>query len=291
MRAFEERELKTASAGNDFLFYPFSGPDVLYATQFFPTQQAIRDGRTEPVGNLKLAANFHSETLPDELHGLGVAANSIFRRSYFITKEMEAHFHSEAADGLLPVIVMLLTRSGFVFDGMRLGEISAEGAFTTLPIDAPKHQAVELVFHSPGDELARKTLYYVSTDLAGRYNPQKGFGKFVESKGRHATLIKSATYLLHSNNFETLRNHILESSDVILEDDTGIPYHTLNTAPWQVQLHGHYSAPGAPFKAKFQQDLQDAFADEANIRPLPFRIGYGYGQRSSSLILAVRKAE
>ena len=42
VNAFEARELKPSASGNSFLFYPFSGPDVLYATQFFPRSTLTR---------------------------------------------------------------------------------------------------------------------------------------------------------------------------------------------------------------------------------------------------------
>ena len=148
---------------------------------------------------------------------------------------------------------------------------------------------MELVFHASAGG-PRKTLYYVSTDLAGRYDPKKGFGRFVALKGQHDTLVKSASYLLHAPPFASLRKHILETSTSILQDDTGVPYRELQKDPWRVQLFGHYSAPNAPFKKKFQQDLSDAFEIPGSAHELGFSIGYGYKQRTSSMILATRSA-
>ncbi len=301
VRAFEERELKPASTGNSFLFYPFSGPDVLYATQFFPRSTLYVMAGLEPVGSLPMPNAFQSNDLANGLRGLRTAAASIFRRSFFITNEMKVQFAGEDTDGLLPVIVMLLARSGYMFDGMRLGDITEQGTFAALAGDAskpalPKHTAVELVFHTGSPEAPqkngpRKTLYYVSTDLAGRYDPTKGFGRFIASKGQHDTLIKSASYLLHLAPFTALRKHVLESSSLILQDDTGIPYRTLHNDSWHLQLLGHYSAPGPPFKNKLQKDLAAAFEQPGATHELNFRIGYGYGQRASSLILATRKSD
>ena len=301
VRAFEERELKPAGSGASFLFYPFSGPDVLYATQFFPRSTLYIMAGLEPVGNLPLPGAYRSNDLANELRGLRTAAASIFRRSFFITNEMKVQYAGEDTDGLLPVIVMLLARSGYMFDGMRLGDITAGGVFAAQAVDpgkpiVGKHSTVELVFHSGSPEAPqlngpRKTLYYVSTDLGGRYDPSKGFGRFVASKGPHDTMIKSASYLLHATPFASLRQHILQSSSLILQDDTGIPYRTLHNDPWHLQLLGHYSAPSTPFKNKFQKDLATAFEEPGATHELGFHIGYGYGQRTSSLILATRKGD
>ena len=81
---------------------------------------------------------------------------------------------------------------------------------------------------------------------------------------------------------------ILENSKLILQDDTGIPYGYFRPADWQVQLYGMYSRPDRPFKRQFQKDLAKAFRSPANVRPLGFSLGYGYGRRPSSMILARR---
>ena len=286
VRAFAREHVHS---GNTFLFYPFSGPDVLYATQFFPNSTLYVLAGLEPVGNLPPPSAYNKDTLPAQLNGLSTGVKSLFRQSFFVTSEMHQHFAGSApvADGLLPVILMLLARTGHVIDGIQVGGISLEGIFEAQAVSLPKHQAVELVFHATAGG-SRKTLYYVSTDLGSKYDPHKGFGKFVASHGQHDTFIKSATYLLHWPQFGTLRNHILETSTLILQDDTGVPYKDLAQPPWQLKLFGQYSAPGNPFKKRYQKDLAEAFVEPANTHELGFAIGYGYHRRSSSLMLATR---
>ena len=85
-----------------------------------------------------------------------------------------------------------------------------------------------------------------------------------------------------------MRHYILAKSNLILQDDTGVPYSYFQNAAWQVQLYGEYSAPIKPFKRLYQKDLAQAFKDGSKVRPLGFSLGYGAGRRPSSLILAVR---
>jgi hypothetical protein len=53
VRAFQERELSSIHSGSSFVFYPFSGPDVLYATLFFPNCRLFVLAGLEPVGSLR----------------------------------------------------------------------------------------------------------------------------------------------------------------------------------------------------------------------------------------------
>jgi hypothetical protein len=85
-----------------------------------------------------------------------------------------------------------------------------------------------------------------------------------------------------------LRRYILDKSNLVLQDDTGVPYSYFQNAAWQVRLYGEYSAPVKPFKRLYQRDLAEAFQDPSRVRPLGFSLGYGAGRRPSSMILAIR---
>ena len=67
------------------------------------------------------------------------------------------------------------------------------------------------------------------------------------------TLIKSASYLLHDNQFSKTRALLLESADVVVQDDTGIPYRFLSQAPWQVKLYGQYHKPIRPMDVRLSK--------------------------------------
>ena len=66
-----------------------------------------------------------------------------------------------------------------------------------------------------------KTLYYFSTDLSNSGVKASGFLKFCATLAPGNSLLKSASYLLHSGNFTTVRNFILANSATIIQDDFG----------------------------------------------------------------------
>ena len=74
-----------------------------------------------------------------------------------------------------------------------------------------------------GADGVEKTLYYFSTDLSNSGVKASGFLKFCSTLAPGNSLIKSASYLLHSGNFTTVRDFILANSATIIQDDSGIP--------------------------------------------------------------------
>jgi hypothetical protein len=286
--AFQKRELAALPAGQ-FVFYPLSGPDILYATHFFPEGRIFVFAGLERVGHIRPPENYKSGTLDHELHGWRGAVSSIFERSFFVTSEMDRQFHGRVADGLLPMILLLLARSGYTIDNVRYGHLAETGQFTLEdPSEAAaRHQAAEIRFRR-GSEPAVRTLYYFSRDLGPEFERDPSFSRFLHNLGTPDTLVKSASFLLHWQMCKALREYILESSNLVLEDDTGVPFRFFRKTDWQVRLFGAYSRPDRPFRREYQPDLAQAFQDPAKVGELGFSLGYGYGRRPSSMILAKR---
>ena len=284
---FQKRELSSVSNANSFVFYPFSGPDVLYVTHFFPQGQVYVLAGLERVGELKTSGGY-AKDLNAELSGWKQALNSIFNRSFFVTSEMDRQFHGRVANGIFPMILLLLARSGYVIEGADYGHLDGGGKFIQEAAgNGVRHMGVEIRFHRKNENLSRK-LFYFSTKLGPEFEQDRAFEKFLASQGKPETLVKSASFLLHWQMCSALRSYILDNSRLILEDDTGVPYRYFQNAAWQVRLFGEYSRPDHPFTREYQRDLAQAFQDPAKVKELGFNLGYGAGRRPSSLILATR---
>jgi hypothetical protein len=183
-----------------------------------------------------------------------------------------------------------LTRSGYDIEGFRYGHLSTVGEFVMEPPDATgkqKHMGVEIRFRRPSERVSRQ-MFYFSTDLGPAFQRDPDFSRFLTHLGKAETLVKSCSFLLHWGTCNGIRNHILKTSSLILEDDTGVPFRYLQSSDWRVELFGEYSAPDRPFKKQYQHDLAEAFAEKANVKTLGFSLGYGYNRRPSSMILARR---
>jgi hypothetical protein len=136
-----------------------------------------------------------------------------------------------------------------------------------------------------GKDGVEKTLYYFSTDLSNSGVRASGFLKFCATLAPGNSLIKSASYLLHSGNFSTVRDFILVNSATIIQDDSGIPLAYFNSKNWRFFPFGHYAGPISEFPGKYQQSYAELFR---HAQPMDFGIGYRWRSHESNLLLAVR---
>jgi hypothetical protein len=104
----------------------------------------------------------------------------------------------------------------------------------------------------------------------------------------YATMLKSASYLMHNDyiKYTKIRSAILNSSDFIIQDDSGIPLRYLKNNEWTVSLHGVYNQPIPQFKNRTQYDLKQAYKSSTGV--LPFSYGYNYSKGKSNLLTASR---
>jgi hypothetical protein len=93
---------------------------------------------------------------------------------------------------------------------------------------------------------------------------------------------------MHRNTFTSVRDFLLRNSDLILEDDSGIPFRFFTDDHWTLQLYGRYVGPISIFKEFPQPDLTKAFT-QANPPMLGFSFGYQWHPSLSSLIIATAR--
>jgi hypothetical protein len=82
----------------------------------------------------------------------------------------------------------------------------------------------------------------------------------------------------------------LEDTNIIFQDDTGVPYRDYVAAGnWDIKLYGKYARPIADFgNYTFQPDLRDAFKDSSKVTRINFPYGYHWRSDNASLLVARR---
>jgi hypothetical protein len=245
------------------VFYMFSGPDFLYADAFFPDAKNYVLCGMEPVGSVPDVTKL---ALGPALYQVEGSLNSVLNYSFFQTKQMRQDFSATQLNGTIPVLMVFLARCGK----------------TIVNISPAEPRGVRIDFNGG-------TLYYFSADLSNGSVERSGVLSFCRKLGRGDSLLKSASYLPPEDGFSTIRGFLLDQSDIIVEDDSGIPYHYFDPAKWQMRLYGKYQAPIDIFKQFFQPDLADAYA-HSSPQALTFGIGYrGWDPAKSALIVGYRK--
>ena len=290
MRAFQQQELRTVADSR--VFYPFSGPDTLIVTTFFPRSPVYVMVGLEPAGTLPTPKQLERTDLEKYLPKVRLTVASELGRSFFITRQMDRQFRGQVTNGLIEPILELLVRSNHTILGFRYIRLDDAGSPVDRTVDErtpdkSRNKGVEIDFQTDSDGSVHK-VFYLSVNLADqRLSDNMPFLSFLSMLKRSTTYLKATSYMTHKPTFSLIRDQILSISAVILQDDSGIPYHFFQAPMWRVQLYGTYDRPYGSFRWLQQQDLKKAY-QTAGPKALDFRIGYGYGKVPSNLLLATR---
>ena len=287
MRTWRDEQLSPQVGPCGTLMYPFSGPDILNAYLLFPGCRTYVLFGLEHPGTLpaleRLSPDLLSEFLTHVQHALG----DLLVRNYFITRHMMTDVEASDLHGNFPLMAVFLARldarivSARALEIDQDGELRARGERAAAP-------ALEIVFTRDGS--APQTLVYFraqAEDQSLRIHP--GVVRYLERQAPFVTFLKSASYLLHTNQFSVMRDLLLARSRLILQDDSGVPYRFFPAAEWNVALYGRYQKPVKDFNYGFQPDLAKAYAVENAVKPLTFSFGYHWETGSSTVMLALRK--
>jgi hypothetical protein len=286
MEAWRDEALADAHPRCRTLFYPFSGPDFLNAYLLFPQCEAYVFVGLEAPGTLpeldRMAPGEFAQTLRD----MRSALDDLLVHNFFMTNRMAEQLDTPRIRGVLPVVLAAM--------GTIRVHVVAIRPFDLAPAIHPKPAAtpvrgVEVTFFHP--EVGKtQTLYYLSADASDaglRAHPQ--LTAFLAALAPATVLIKSASYLLHRPHFARMRDIALDIGEIIVQDDTGIPYRALRDGGWTVRLYGEYTGPIPLFASRHQPDLEVAYRVRESGHRLPFAFGYK-GTRDGSNAMVARFA-
>jgi hypothetical protein len=259
------------SRSNGTMYYMFSGPDFLYADAFYPNASTYILCGTEPVGNVPDVTQVPPSELEPALVNLRQSLKTILSFHYFITKDMRVDLARGKLGGTLPILYVFLARTGHTIQDVTYVNSPAPGVRITFT----------------GGAGGTQTLYYFKVNLANG----GGSGKFLNwcaQQGPGLSLLKAASYLMHSGEFSNVRKFLLENSRVIVQDDSGIPYRDLKSAGHHVRLFGNYAGPIELFAKNYQADLAQAY-QISNPASLGFAFGYHWQVDRGMLMISHRR--
>jgi hypothetical protein len=269
------------------MFYMFSGPDFLYADAFYSKATTYVLSALEPVGSVPDLTRLPRGGIGAALYHVEHSMGSILSFSFFITKMMKADLRAGQLNGTLPILYVFLARSGKTIRDVAPIALDDRGAayFGNENPGPNATRGVRIIFAGPDG--TERTLYYFSTDLSNSGVRSSGFLKFCATLAPGNSLIKSASYLLHSGNFTTVRDFLLANSATMIQDDSGIPLAYYNSKKWRLFPFGRYAGPIGEFPGRYQESYAELFR---RAQPMDFGIGYRWRSHESNLLLAVRLA-
>jgi hypothetical protein len=267
------------------MFYFFSGPDFLYANAFYSKATTYVMAALEPSGSVPDLTRMSRGSVDSALGNIEHSLGTIMNFSFFITKHMRTDLRVGQISGTLPLLFVFMERSGKSIREVTPVTLDEDGKVQTGGEGAKANAPRGVRIRFAGKDGVEKTLFYFSTDLSNTGVKSSGFLKFCETLAPGNSLIKSASYLLHSGSFTTARNFLLANSATIIQDDSGIPLGDYNAKKWRFFPFGRYAGPISEFPGRYQQSYAELFR---RAQPMDFGIGYRWRSHESNLLLAVR---
>jgi len=292
LRKFQSDELSAPDLQNRTVFYPFSGPDALTATLYFPHNPVYVMVALEPAGTLPTLRRIAAKQTPEYLSAVRETMASELGRSFFITRQMDRQFRGQVTDGLLVPILQLLVRSGHTIEGFRYVRLDESGQVIDRAADYHAstrygNKGVEIEFQNDADSSVHH-LFYFSVNLSNdRLRENTPFQEYLMHLTGTVAMLKATSYMPHHPGFSMISDALLRNSDAILQDDSGLPFKKFAPDQWKVQLYGDYNQPYGSFRWMEQPDLRQAYKSEGP-KPLPMHVGYGFRRITSNLQLATR---
>lgn len=310
MRQWTEEVQPAGDRADAPLLYPLGGPDLISAAQFFPDASSYLLIGLEAPGHLPSGEDFSASVLESDLKRLRKPFSSFEEHGYFVRSEIDKDLSGGSFDGILPILLICLVRAGQVPINLQYVTIDPETiAITPLPPTAESAKAVVIHYvprdQHPGENpearsetsgeaqtVKAKAVYYFAQDISnsGLFSDDP-FSRLIQRQEALNVYMKSAEYLLHTDEFSTFRKLLLKKAHTLLQDDSGIPIRFLTSDTWDVRLFGQYKSVLAAYSHWLQDDLVAAFAKGKNVDPLDFNLGYSSNTDGGCLILGSRRTE
>ncbi|MBX7212229.1 MAG: hypothetical protein K1X78_28235 [Verrucomicrobiaceae bacterium] len=284
IRRWAAREIGDLQGANA-LFYPFSGPDFLFADAFFPRVETVALCGLESAEPLPQLSSLTGGDIEAGLNGLRNSLNSVMQFSFFITKDMRTDLQATRFRGVLPVLLVFLARSGHGVESV--DSIRLDGGGNAVLAQAGQG-ATGLLIRARSPHGGSRRIFYFKQDLSNEsMSPGAPLLRFVSQLGRPPAFTKSASYLMHEGSFSVIRDYLMQSCRALVQDPSGVPYSQLVKSGINVRLYGDYKGTLQMFSEHNQPDLIAAYRDAQHpAQGLDFGIGYLYNPATTSLMVA-----
>lgn len=277
--AAEIGDIKNARA----MFYPFSGPDFLFASALFPSAETYVLCGLEPAEPLPRLSDLSQAEIDNGLTGLHNAVSTIMQSGYFITTEMRSNLQATRFRGVLPLLLAFMARTGHTVESVDTVRLDGAGNVTL----SGSSGNTGLMIRCRSGFGASKRVFYFKQDLSNAGVSAGGpFLTFVSRLGRVPAFLKSASYLMHESGFSNIRDYLLRHSSAIVQDPSGVPYREFGRYGWSLWLYGNYRGTLEIFSGCQQPDLVAAYSSgRYPVKPLNFGIGYLMNPQTTSLMV------
>jgi hypothetical protein len=283
--------------------YPFGGGDLVSALATFPDATEITTISLEPAGDVRPIDALAPDRLARELAIHRAHLERLFEKAHSRTENLERESKAELPGEILFALAALVVH-GETPLSLRYFRLRPDGSpvyVTRADLDAVKRAGTserralfanaELRFRRAGDPGAPvQVLRHLSFNLDDEHlKADPSLLAHLSAKGKVAAMTKAATHLLWNEHFSLIRTWLVDHTDWMVSDSTGIPPRVAGPAGFAQDTYGTFDGP-SPFglpDARDALDLKKLFASEPS-RSLPFRYGYPDKDGHAHLIVTRR---
>ena len=267
--------------------YPFGGGDMVSALATFPDATEITTISLEPAGDIRPIDRLAADFLQHELGVHRAHLERLFEKAHSRTDNLEKESKTELPGEILFALAALVVH-GEEPVSLRYFKVKPDGSLawvTQADVDAAKRPGerralfanAELRFRRAGaPDAPVQTLRHVSFNLDDAHlKADPGLIAHLAAKGKVAAMTKAATHLLWNDHFSVIRGWLVDHTDWMVSDSTGLPPRIAGPAGFVQDPYGTFDGP-SPFGDPDGRDADDVkalFAAQP-ARDLPFRYGY-----------------
>ncbi|MBR6179153.1 MAG: hypothetical protein IKQ70_14915 [Bacteroidales bacterium] len=272
------------------LFYPFGGPDLVFAFTFFPNETDYVLLGLENPGSVTMPDMLSEQETHEYLDSLLYSYRYINKYGFFVASHMHDDFKNITLNGTIHLILYTLAMENCIITSYKDVYINDLGKITENDSNRKKHPyGYRITFTKDGDIKTRSITYLRMEASDPAMSGTFEFAYYINSYPEKICYLKSASYLLQNNEFTIMRKILLDQCDRILQDESGLAYARV-VKDYDVNIFGTYTRPMNVFSYYKQEDLKQALAAR-NSKPLPFKIGYASQINESVLMACTRKGK
>lgn len=290
-KKFIPLELKKKTA-----VYLLSGVDFVNLYSFFPNTPYYIMVGLEPPG-IPSSDLYQEASIEETLHSIQNLVPELSERNYFSRRKMENEFGSTQLPGVTPVLLAFMTRMGLQINSVSKVQMNEEGYIVLLKDQSETYRpilpkGVLIQFYDPFIQQS-KTLVYLQMSLDSEtVTPNSPKGKFFLRQSRFNVILKAAEYIFHEPKYQNVLRVIYPKMDLLIQDDSGIPYRMFDKEVWKIQVFGNYKGRiPLPRTADVpeQKELKTIFKHSSKHLPFPYGYGVLKGKNRSNLMLLIKK--
>jgi hypothetical protein len=306
MISWREKNVPRALVRNP-VFYPLSGADYLNAYALFPQAPQYTFIALEAPGTLPDLYRMTETERDAGLAAIRRAVATVASVNYMKSKILRKELSNTYIPGTLPVFLLLAGGLGHIVEDVRPVILDEGGNIRDFqwggdetppqnsrkPAIASVIHGLRMVVRDPESGQSKLIIYLQVRLRKEAVSTATREGKYLSGMHNFNTIFKAAVYLLHNDEYDAVRKFVLKRSDLILQDDSGLPYRLFRPEEWAEHLFGTYTRipplGGIPDPPQ-QPILAQRFRESSE--PLLFPYGYGVlqGKGKSNLMLFVKKS-